>query len=180
MEQFTTWQTVMCLEKQLGYADDPDAAVGTEKLLLLPICEVEQCCSVWAKKSYYSSCKMERKSRSLNISCYSIRLKSVNGTEEMEVKSRATFFTKRYFVHFKKENVPVRFRYVMCANIQGLFSLHSANVEMCDGEKNSKRNHICEQHDGGGGVLLSTMEVSNASGVNQFVHGFSSICYLRL
>lgn len=145
----------MCLEKQLGYADDPDAAVGTEKLLLLPIWEVEQCCSVCAKKSYYSSCKMECKSRSLNISCYSIRLKSVNGTEEMEEKSRATFFTKRYFVHFKKENVPVRFCYVMCANMQGLFSLHSANVEMCDGKKKFKEKpHLwIAWYWGGGGYF---------------------------
>lgn len=98
--------------------------VAPEKHLLLPLFEVEQCCSVCAKKSYSSSCKMEHKSRSLNISCDSIRLKSVSGTEEMKEKSRATFLTKRYYVHFKKEDVPVRSHYVTCANIR-VFSLHS-------------------------------------------------------
>lgn len=73
--------------------------------------------------------------KALNISCDSLRLKPVSSTEEMEEKRRATFFTGRYFVHFKKENVPVRSHYVMCANIQRLFSLHSAKVEMCDDGK---------------------------------------------
>lgn len=65
----------------------------------------------------------------------------VSGTEEMEEKIRASFFTKRYFVHFKKENVPVRSHYVICANIERLFSLPlSAKVEMCDdGKKNVQR-----------------------------------------
>lgn len=119
---------------------------GTEKLLLLPVCKGVWCHSVCAKKPHSPSCKMEHKSRSLNISCDSIRLKSVSGTEEVEEKSRATFFTKRSILRKKMCQSDLTMLRVPTYREFFQFIL-SAKVEMCD-DGGSKRNHICEWHDG--------------------------------